>query len=108
MYLRVLIILRVNYSGRYSYQFGTTSGERITSTVLYEETRSGENLVQLSVNYEGGLKRTDVLHLEPQKFKMFKMLDGILWAEMDMDRNVPVLVPGFIPSLHTTACQIKF
>ena len=42
-----------------------TSGERITSTVLYEETRSGENLVQLSVNYEGGLKRTDVLHLEP-------------------------------------------
>ena len=60
----------VNYSGRYSYQFGTTSGERITSTVLYEETRSGENLVQLSVNYEGGLKRTDVLHLEPQKFKV--------------------------------------
>ena len=74
VYLRVLIILRVNatvnYSGRYSYQFGTTSGERITSTVLYEETRSGENLVQLSVNYEGGLKRTDVLHLEPQKFKV--------------------------------------
>ena len=59
----------VNYSGRYSYQFGTTSGERITSTV-YEETRSGEILVQLSVNYEGGLKRTDVLHLEPQKFKV--------------------------------------
>ena len=44
-----------------------TSGERITRTVLYEETRSGENLVQLSVNYEGGLKRTDVLHLEPPK-----------------------------------------
>ena len=72
--MRVLIILRVNatvnYSGRYSYQFESTSGERITSTVLYEETISGENLVQLSVNYEGGLKRTDVLHLEPQKFKV--------------------------------------
>ena len=68
----------VNYSGRYSYQFGTTSGERITSTVLYEETRSGENLVQLSVNYEGGLKRTDVLHLEPQKFKVQGKLPSLL------------------------------
>ena len=28
--------------------------------LLYEETRSGEILVQLSVNYEGGLKRTDL------------------------------------------------
>ena len=74
MYLPVLIILRVNatvnYSGRYSYQFGTMCGERITSSVLYEETRSGENIVKFSVKYEGGLKRTDVLHLGPQKFKI--------------------------------------
>ena len=48
MYLRVLIIQRVNvtvnYSGRNSYQFGTTSGEIITSIVLQESTRSGEYL----------------------------------------------------------------
>ena len=48
MYLRVLIIQRVNvtvnYSGRNSYQFGTTSGEIITSIVLQELTRAGKYL----------------------------------------------------------------
>ena len=30
--------------------------------------------MQVSIKYEGGLKRTEVLHLEPQKFKVQGLL----------------------------------
>ena len=33
------------------------------------------HLLKLSVNYEGGLKRTEVFHLEPQKFKVLVEMD---------------------------------
>ena len=41
--------------------------------------------MQLSVNYEGGLKRTDVLHLEPQKFKVQGSIRKIRITQTDLN-----------------------